>query len=409
MSHTLLSISGMSPAVITETLFAIQRDKLQWPDQLLIITTTLGASKLQDIQTSIAQLCHDYNCPPIDASKIKIEVITGADGVPVSDARSLADHEALGDFIMARVRDLTGQTDSSVHASIAGGRKTMTFYLGYAMSLFGRAGDQLSHVLVTEPFERVPDFIYPTPADCLMQGLSGESVNAAHAEITLANIPFIRMREKLPSVMLSIGEAVSFREIVNLVNIAESESAARAIFMELPSNRYEILIADHSAQTLKSIPLRLLDYAFYRVVVRQSLNPDHPVQRPDDEFPDTDLAVTLCEEMLSLQGIKPQPDQLLTDLLDELEDSQTQIRSTTLDTLRQNNGANRKFFDTRCNTIKKELESFLPAKLCDWIVLCNVIDDAGCRINFYADEKATGTRRGGYGIRLCSDSVSIPD
>lgn len=39
----------------------------------------------------------------------------------------------------------------------------MGFALGYAMSLFGRPQDCLSHVLVSDPYERVPDFYYPTP------------------------------------------------------------------------------------------------------------------------------------------------------------------------------------------------------------------------------------------------------
>ena len=39
----------------------------------------------------------------------------------------------------------------------------MGFYVGYALSLFGRAQDRLSHVLVPPPYESRKDFFYPRP------------------------------------------------------------------------------------------------------------------------------------------------------------------------------------------------------------------------------------------------------
>jgi CRISPR-associated protein (TIGR02584 family) len=407
MTHTLLAVSGMSPAVITETLYAILRDDLPWPDQLLVITTTLGAEKLADLHECVAALCQDYGCRLIDASRIKIAVVVDADGATVSDARSVADHEALGDFIMGHVRDLTSQPGSSVHASIAGGRKTMTFYLGYAMSLFGRAGDQLSHVLVADPFERVPDFRYPTPSSCVLRSLDGMQVDAADAAITLADIPFIRIREELPSVVLNIGEAVSFREVVNLINVAEAELTKQAIRLRLPIDRFELTIADRYMTALKSVPLSLLDYAFYRAVVRQNLTGAGVVQRPSKDFADTDLGVLLCEEMLILQGLNPKLDLLLTELLDQLEDGPLLIKSSTLGTLRANGGVSRSFFDSRCNTIKEKLEASLPARLCRWIALCNVSDEDGELIDFYLDANMAGARGGHYGVPLRLSSIVL--
>lgn len=37
----------------------------------------------------------------------------------------------------------------------------MGYYLGYALSLYGRAQDRLSHVLVTERYESLRDFFIP--------------------------------------------------------------------------------------------------------------------------------------------------------------------------------------------------------------------------------------------------------
>ncbi len=64
-----------------------------------------------------------------------------------------ADNAAVADFITEEVREITADPNASLHVSIAGGRKTMGFYVGYALSLFGRAQDRLSHVLVPPAFE----------------------------------------------------------------------------------------------------------------------------------------------------------------------------------------------------------------------------------------------------------------
>lgn len=81
-----------------------------------------------------------------------------SNGRELDDSRSLDDNQAIADFIIDEVRALTSDENTQLHASIAGGRKTMTFFLGYAMSLFGRTQDRLSHVLVSEPYENLPDF-----------------------------------------------------------------------------------------------------------------------------------------------------------------------------------------------------------------------------------------------------------
>ena len=61
-----------------------------------------------------------------------------------------------GRCITNLIRAFTADPESALHVSIAGGRKTMGFFLGYALSLYGRAQDKLSHVLVSPPFESSP-------------------------------------------------------------------------------------------------------------------------------------------------------------------------------------------------------------------------------------------------------------
>ena len=178
---TLLAITGLSPQVITESLFGILDAGLEWPQHIKIITTKLGSQKAYEgliEQRQLEKLCHEYEVPQPSFSVDDILIVPNADGDPVDDARSLDDQEALADFIMETVAQLTEDESSVLHASISGGRKTMTFFLGYAMTVFGRQHDRLSHVLVSANYESLPDFIFPTRESRYITSRNGEALDA---------------------------------------------------------------------------------------------------------------------------------------------------------------------------------------------------------------------------------------
>lgn len=51
--------------------------------------------------------------------------------------------------------------DTAIHLSLAGGRKTMSYYAGQAMNLVARPQDRLSHVILSDKrFEFSPDFSF---------------------------------------------------------------------------------------------------------------------------------------------------------------------------------------------------------------------------------------------------------
>jgi hypothetical protein len=117
----------------------------------------------------------------------------------LEDIRSVEDNEIAANQICEIVRELTAEPSTRIHASAAGGRKTMSIYLTAAMQLFGRAHDQLSHVLVSEDFETRPDFFYkpPTASELEVKDRQGniiKRISTDAAEIHLADIPFIRLR-----------------------------------------------------------------------------------------------------------------------------------------------------------------------------------------------------------------------
>jgi len=62
------------------------------------------------------------------------------------------------------VREKAADPSCCLHCSLAGGRKTMGLYLGFALQLYGRPDDALSHVLVHPPeLEMDSAFFYPPP------------------------------------------------------------------------------------------------------------------------------------------------------------------------------------------------------------------------------------------------------
>jgi hypothetical protein len=150
--------------------------------------------------------------PPIRFTADTIHVLEDAGGRPLEDIRSPDDNRRAADGITGIIREFTADPDCALHVSIAGGRKTMGFFLGYALSLYGRPQDKLSHVLVSEPFESSGGFYYPTPTSRVLEMPGGRLVDTASAQVTLAELPFVSLRHGLPEALLT-GHA-SYNETV---------------------------------------------------------------------------------------------------------------------------------------------------------------------------------------------------
>ncbi len=221
----LLAVTGLTPQVVTETLHALacRVDDAWIPTEIHLITTATGAENarlnLLVGQAWFHRLLADYHLPDIAFPVENIHILRDARGMPLDDIRSPEQNTLAADFITETVRRLTEQPDTELHVSIAGGRKTMGYYLGYALSLYGRPQDRLSHVLVSEPFETNREFYYPTPYDHPIHVKRGDkevTVDARIARVELADIPFVRLREGLPE-RLRRGQA-GYSQVVAIAN-----------------------------------------------------------------------------------------------------------------------------------------------------------------------------------------------
>ncbi len=218
----LLAVTGLSPQVVTETLYALAvvQDPPFVPTEVHLVTTAKGAEHarltlLSEEPGWFHRLCRDYALDGIRFDTARIHTLHSVDGKPMDDIRTPADNERAADFITERIRQLTAEANSALHVSIAGGRKTMGFYAGYAMSLYGRPQDRLSHVLVSPPFESHPDFFYPTRQSRVIYSLdtAKQPLDTREARVTLAEIPFVRLRSGLLPTRLLKGQA-SFSQTV---------------------------------------------------------------------------------------------------------------------------------------------------------------------------------------------------
>jgi CRISPR-associated protein (TIGR02584 family) len=171
------------------------------------LTTSVGKEKMQVLlgdNGQVAAFNQMYHTSWLISSGW-IETLVDNEKQPLEDLRSSVDNDNAANVIVEKVRFWTEQDGVVLHASVAGGRKTMGIYLTQAMSWLARPDDDLSHVLVSEEFERNRDFYFPIINEPSHEGI-----------IDFATVPFVRMHGLLPPLLMklqSYSKRVDFSEL----------------------------------------------------------------------------------------------------------------------------------------------------------------------------------------------------
>ena len=218
---------GMTPAVLTETVWALaHQTPAVVPDEIVVITTSTGKKNLQGYVMKSGvwkRMCEDLRKEKIDvAGKLilgstSFQVIPDAQGDEIDDLRTGEDNLRAADTMLKTLRQYTDSSDTIVLASIAGGRKTMSALLLSCMSLVGRPEDKVYHVLTAPEFDgpMEPPFFYPKKGVTHKSRKTEETYKSRNDAIELFEVPFVRMggvyREKYKKNM------PSYRGLVNQI------------------------------------------------------------------------------------------------------------------------------------------------------------------------------------------------
>jgi CRISPR-associated protein (TIGR02584 family) len=274
-STTLLAVTGMSPAVLTETVWALAKEEPPViPDRVVVVTTVGGRQAIErELLTPPSQeapaMWQELRLAVLgpDAAKQERLILEPARLVEapnprtgqtdwLEDLRTPAENNATANFLLSELRRWTEIPGSRLVVSIAGGRKTMGALLYACVSLLGRETDRLTHVLVNEPFDDPrlkPKFYFPRQRQQQLRGTDGRPYQAAKARIDLADIPFVAFRNLFERDL--VRKPASFVELVQRCRVKVQEIARYNVRLRLTRSRRVIAVNN---QQVKLSPLQSL-------------------------------------------------------------------------------------------------------------------------------------------------------
>ena len=344
----LFAVTGLSPQVVTETLYVLSQvcSPPFMPTEIHLLTTAEGARRarlalLSEDPGWFHRLCRDYDLPPVAFGEQHIHVLCDDDGHELEDIRSPEDNRCAADAITDMVRGFTADPNSTLHVSIAGGRKTMGYYAGYALSLFARPQDRLSHVLVSEPFESSWDFFYPTPYRRVITTRDNKLADTAEAEVSLAEIPFVSLRQGVDE-SLRVGHA-TFSEVVASARRALEPPRLR---LDLAGQRIEA-----GGKVIKLPPAQL---ALLSVFARRAIAGKGPLPAPNKEVPESEWAERFLAEYRQIHANE----------MDDIERTERALAK----------GMDGKYFSAHLSKLKRKITRVLGIAAAPYL-----IDNGGCR------------------------------
>ena len=230
----LLCIVGRSPAVVTETLYGLCVDEatdrpLRSVGHLHVVTTEYGRTSPQGglrdlLRRKVEEMGREFGpevnerLPTIDNIEEPVVPTYKYSTDPIRDVRTSEASARLGDTILELIRELAGDEQPPLHASIAGGRKTMGYFVGVVMTLFGRFQDRISHVLLGGEdetgrqlgrlAESADAFFYPPGESQMISARDDDRFDASQVEVELYEVPFVPLEMSAGDAPDRVGRSV---------------------------------------------------------------------------------------------------------------------------------------------------------------------------------------------------------
>ncbi|WP_054030900.1 CRISPR-associated ring nuclease Csm6 [Desulfatitalea tepidiphila] len=285
MKNILLAVVGLSPQVVTETLYALHQ--MNRPVHTIhLITTRAGeemvlAQLLGGGKGAFYRFLKAYGPPShgIDFGPGHIHVVRDDLGAEVDDIENEYDNAALLETCMRLTFDFTRDPDIAVFFSIAGGRKTMGACLTLAAQMYARPQDRLYHVLVSPEFESNRGFFFPPaqPETIELKNKRGETYfkSTSYAKVNLIHMPFISIRPQLaPEVLDQPRDPATL-----MLSLIRETPEQLLVHLKDGKLRYRGMEMDMA-------PGRLALYAFFALLKKECPAPEQKCKACDQCFVD---------------------------------------------------------------------------------------------------------------------------
>lgn len=257
--NLLICVTGLTPQIVTETLYCLTVQKKIKIDELYVLTTSRGKDVILGkdqspttpktlLKDEIAKLCKQYKVARPQFENNENYIITAREeSTELSDIRTDKENILFPNKVAEFLRQKTSEPDTRIYCSISGGRKTMSVHLAAALSLFGRENDKLLHVLTSEEFEFRGFFPLDKNEDSALE---------------LAEIPFIRLRSVL-------GDEVNIlRSYYDLVK--ETQIRLKSL-----TDKTRIILKAETKEVkfgINSVQLEPVEFAFYFKFLEKKLD-----------------------------------------------------------------------------------------------------------------------------------------
>lgn len=357
MKNILVCVSGMSPAIITETYYWLAkcRHEAIVADELLVITTGGGKQKiidelLQAPNNRFEIMAKQYGWP---ANALKVEniyVAKDSEGVDVDDVRSADEFNFFANEVLNVIREQTQDDNNIIHASLAGGRKTMSYYLGLAMNIFGRRNDTLSHVLLKTEYEQAINFYYPGQTEALKNRegdlldlpTSGENI------VEMSEFPLINLSAAI-NVKRLRNSSNSFESVLKIIKEEQDNYVHSASFKKIERNKNEISFGEETRVLPPAEFAVLLLLGYYAKQENPVVNLQKDINDPSRVSENLKTLYLQC--LLLREFIKQQELDLYSNAIDFISDKSKELKGLIL----SNNIL--EYFEPLVSRLKKELRS----------------------------------------------------
>lgn len=269
MKNILVCVTGLTPQVVTETLYCLSMQKKILIDELYVVTTSRGRDVIigtdeefnrkrgyPALKQELERMCQKHKKIKLPKFSFKDIIVAENQSIELPDIRDDRDNRLFPNKLCEFINLKTKDSENVLHCSISGGRKSMSVDMAFAVSIFGRAKDKLWHVL--------------THADKEFKHFFPEN-KVQENDLELAEIPFVKLRSIIGAETRnkSFGK-MKYMQLVQFTQEKIKQSFIDKILLDVRRN--EVTVGDNE-------PVRLepAKFKFYKYIIEKKLEGNESV------------------------------------------------------------------------------------------------------------------------------------